>query len=85
VSAGGALRLDWPDSVGLRDPSSSVNRPWTNTREEKAAFVAGTYAALADRLGALHEESYVHVHDVRAEAYGYGGRTQAWRHHRAPA
>lgn len=39
--------------------------------------------ALGARLGPMHEESYVHVHDVRAEAYGYGGRTQASRYHRA--
>lgn len=55
----------------------------TNTRDEKAAFVAGTYDALGARLGPMHEESYVHVHDVRAEAYGYGGRTQASRYHSA--
>ena len=28
----------------------------------------------------LHECSYVHVIDARAAAYGYGGRTQEYRH-----
>jgi len=28
----------------------------------------------------LHEESYVHVHDVRGDAYGYGGLTQERRY-----
>ena len=31
-------------------------------------------------LGPLHEESYVHVHDVRDDAYGYGGLTQGQRY-----
>ena len=31
-------------------------------------------------LGTLHEESYVHVHDVRDDAYGYGGVTQGQRY-----
>jgi len=28
----------------------------------------------------LHEESYVHVHDVRDDAYGFGGLTQGRRY-----
>ena len=31
-------------------------------------------------LGDLHEESYIHVQDVRAAAYGYGGKTQEYRY-----
>jgi 4-oxalocrotonate tautomerase len=53
----------------------------TNTKDEKAAFVAQVFADLQRLLGPLHEESYVHVHDVRAAAYGYGGRTQEARYH----
>lgn len=52
----------------------------TNTKAEKAAFVAEAYAALCQLLGPVHEESYIHVHDVRAASYGYGGRTQEWRY-----
>lgn len=52
----------------------------TNTKDEKAAYVAAVFSALAGLLGALHEESYVHVHDVAAEAYGYGGLTQEYRY-----
>lgn len=52
----------------------------TNGKDEKAAFVAAVFAAMARLIGPLHAESYVHVHDVRAEAYGYGGRTQEWRY-----
>jgi 4-oxalocrotonate tautomerase len=52
----------------------------TNTKDEKAAFIAETFAAMGRLLGPLHEESYVHVHDVRGDAYGYGGLTQEKRY-----
>ena len=52
----------------------------TNTKDEKAAFIAETYAAFGRLLGPLHEESYVHVHDVRDDAYGFGGLTQGRRY-----
>lgn len=52
----------------------------TNTKDEKAAYVAAAFEALSRLLGDLHEESYIHIHDVRAEAYGYGGRTQEFRY-----
>jgi 4-oxalocrotonate tautomerase len=32
-------------------------------------------------LGDLHEESYIYVQDVRADAFGYGGLTQEYRYH----
>lgn len=54
----------------------------TNTKDEKARFIAAVHADLQRLLGPLHEESYIHVHDVRAAAYGYGGRTQEARYHR---
>jgi 4-oxalocrotonate tautomerase len=47
----------------------------SNTREEKASYVSEVFTAFAGLLGNLHEESYVHVHDVRATAFGFGGRT----------
>jgi 4-oxalocrotonate tautomerase len=52
----------------------------TNTKDEKAQYVAETFDTFAKLLGELHEESYVFVHDVRAEAYGFGGRTQEFRY-----
>jgi len=52
----------------------------TNTKDEKARYVAETFAALERLLGPLHPESYVHVNDVRADAYGYGGLTQERRY-----
>jgi 4-oxalocrotonate tautomerase len=52
----------------------------TNTKDEKAAYVAAVFEAFGRLLGDLHEESYIYVHDVRADAYGYGGRTQEHRY-----
>ncbi|QPC87744.1 4-oxalocrotonate tautomerase [Mesorhizobium sp. NBSH29] len=53
----------------------------TNTKDEKARYVSAAFDGLSKLLGTLHEESYIYVQDVRAEAYGYGGRTQEWRYH----
>lgn len=52
----------------------------TNTKDEKAAFIAAVYEKMEDMLGPLHEESYVHVHEVRDDAFGYGGLTQGRRY-----
>lgn len=52
----------------------------TNTKDEKAAFIAATFAAFAEKLGPLHAESYVHVVEARGDAYGYGGLTQERRY-----
>ena len=55
----------------------------TNTKDEKAQYIREAFQAFSDLLGDLHEESYIYVQDVRAAAYGYGGRTQEHRHHHA--
>ena len=57
----------------------------TNTKDEKAHYIREVFAGFARLLGDLHEESYVHVQDVRAGAYGYGGLTQEYRYQRPAA
>jgi 4-oxalocrotonate tautomerase len=52
----------------------------TNTKDEKAAFIAEIFRGMAGLLGSLHEESYVLVDEVHADAYGYGGKTQEFRY-----
>lgn len=52
----------------------------TNTKDEKAAFIAAVFAEMGRLLGDLHEESYVHVHEVSADGYGFGGLTQERRY-----
>jgi len=53
----------------------------TNTKAEKARYIAAVHAAMGELLGGdVVEHSYVHVADLRASAYGYGGRTQEYRY-----
>jgi 4-oxalocrotonate tautomerase len=56
----------------------------TNTKDEKAAFSAAVFKRMGELLGPLHEESYVesyvHVNDVRADGYGFGGVTAERRY-----
>ena len=52
----------------------------TNTKAEKARYIAAVHAAMGELLGEVAEHSYVHVADLRASAYGYGGRTQEARY-----
>lgn len=52
----------------------------TNTKDEKAEYIAECFAAFEQLLSPLHPESYIHVQDVRAEAYGFGGLTQEYRY-----
>ncbi len=53
----------------------------TNTKDEKALYIKEAFAGFAEILGNLHEESYIHIQDVKAAAYGYGGYTQEYRYH----
>jgi len=52
----------------------------TNVKAETTRFVRATFAEMERLLGPLHEESYVLVHAVDGDAYGYGGRTQNGRY-----
>jgi 4-oxalocrotonate tautomerase len=52
----------------------------TNSKAEKAQYIREVYDAFERLLGDLHEESYIYVQDVRAAAYGFGGKTQEHRY-----
>ncbi|CCD91416.1 conserved hypothetical protein [Bradyrhizobium sp. ORS 375] len=52
----------------------------TNTKDEKAAYLAAVFAAMADLIGPLHHETYLHVDEVKADAYGFGGLSQERRY-----
>ena len=52
----------------------------TNTKAEKAQYIEEAFAGFSRILGNVHEESYIHVQDVRATTYGYGGLTQEYRY-----
>ncbi|MGJ4855195.1 4-oxalocrotonate tautomerase family protein [Labrys sp. La1] len=53
----------------------------TNTREEKAAFLAQAFELLSGIIGNVHSHSNVHIVDCRATTYGYGGITQDRHYH----
>lgn len=59
----------------------------TNVKAETAGFIAAAFAGMGLLLGPLHAESYVLVHAVDGDAYGYGGQTQnaRWAAARAAA
>jgi 4-oxalocrotonate tautomerase len=52
----------------------------TNTKDEKAAYLAAVFKRMGELLGPLHNESYLHVDEVRGDAYGFGGLTQERRY-----
>src|SRR3954447_14483854 len=52
----------------------------TNTKAEKAAYLAALFQRMGELLGPLHEESYAHVDEVKGDAYGFGGLTQERRY-----
>lgn len=52
----------------------------TNTKGEKAAYVAHVFSAMASLLGPLAAASYVVIHEVHADAWGYSGQTQELRY-----
>jgi 4-oxalocrotonate tautomerase len=52
----------------------------TNTKDEKAAYVAAMFTRMGELLGPLHNESYLHVDEVKGDAYGFGGLTQERRY-----
>jgi len=72
LSASGARSYHW--LVTITDE--------TNTKAEKAAYLAAVHETMGGLLGGVADHSYVHVADVRAAAYGYGGVTQERRYQR---
>ncbi|WP_407175126.1 4-oxalocrotonate tautomerase family protein [Bradyrhizobium sp. STM 3562] len=52
----------------------------TNTKDEKAAYLAAIHQRMGELLGPLHHESYAHVDEVKADAYGFGGLSQERRY-----
>lgn len=52
----------------------------TNTKREKADYLAAVHRAMDELLGGAAEHSYIHVADLRGSAYGFAGRTQEHRY-----
>ena len=52
----------------------------TNTKDEKALYVGRVFAAMEEIVGPLAPASYIVVHDLRADSWGYQGQTQEFRY-----
>lgn len=52
----------------------------TNTKNEKAAYIDKVFQGMATLLGELAPASYVVIHEVRADSWGYAGQTQEYRY-----
>lgn len=57
----------------------------TNTKDEKAAFVSRVFAAIELIIGPVAPASYIVVHEVRGDSWGYQGETQEYRYVRGKA
>jgi 4-oxalocrotonate tautomerase len=55
----------------------------TNTKPEKANYLAAVWQSLDELVGPLHPASYIVVSDLAADSWGYAGETQELRHVRS--
>jgi 4-oxalocrotonate tautomerase len=51
----------------------------SNSLQEKAALIGRLHSLLTETLGELAEASYIVIHELPAENWGYAGSTQAER------
>lgn len=52
----------------------------TNLKHDKAAYLQKVYAEFEAVLGQIDPASYIVLHDVRADSWGYEGATQELRY-----
>jgi len=52
----------------------------TNLKQEKAEYIEKVYAEFEAILGPIHPASYIVLHDVGADAWGFEGVTQEFRY-----
>jgi 4-oxalocrotonate tautomerase len=52
----------------------------TNTKNEKASYAHKVFAEFEAVLGGLNPASYIVIHEVRADSWGYAGETQEFRY-----
>lgn len=51
----------------------------TNTKDEKARYIAAVFSDMERLIGPLDPASYIVMDDVKADAWGFGGKTQEER------
>ena len=52
----------------------------TNTKDEKSMYVSHVFTALESILGSVAPASYITIHDVHADSWGYQGQSQEYRY-----
>ena len=52
----------------------------TNTKQEKAEYIQKVFADFESHLGPITPASYIVIHDVRADSWGFEGKTQEYRY-----
>jgi 4-oxalocrotonate tautomerase len=52
----------------------------TNTKDEKSLYVSRAFAAIEEIVGPLAAPSYIVIHEVHADSWGYKGQTQGFRY-----
>ena len=57
----------------------------TNTKDEKALYALRVFDGIEAIAGTLAPASYIVIHEVRADAWGYQGQTQEFRYVRGKA
>lgn len=57
----------------------------TNKKSEKAEYIKNVFADLGVLLGPITAASYIVIHDVRADAWGFQGQTQEFRYIKSQA
>jgi 4-oxalocrotonate tautomerase len=51
----------------------------TNTKAEKADYVKKVFSGFESIMGPITPASYIVIHDVRADSWGFQGKTQEYR------
>jgi 4-oxalocrotonate tautomerase len=51
----------------------------TNTKQEKAEYIQKVFADFESLLGRITPASYIVIHDVSADSWGFEGKTQEYR------
>jgi len=51
----------------------------TNTKNEKAQYVKDVFSDFETIFGTITPASYIVIHDVRADSWGFQGKTQEYR------
>ncbi len=52
----------------------------TNTKDQKTQYVRQAYDTIVALIGNTHPASYVALHELPADAWGYAGETQEFRY-----